>query len=239
MFTDFSFHSSNELKRDSEEFQGSRQKSLLKPQFQKSPSDSGEKKSNYRKSSVIETRHAKVIYQKRNLKKSAEGIAGGRINLLRALNKVKTDQIDGKPFEDGFDENSSSSMMMSKYIRSDEDCSDQSSYDSTSISAQEKDLQKMSRKRRSPASNASSDNASNWLKSLPPLPVEPPPKTDYSQEEFLSLFCLVTPKIAESLKIKRSKRKRRNCFKNEKNDFHYGNFDLNEVSERKKINELY
>jgi len=38
------------------------------------------------------------------------------------------------------------------------------------------------------------------------------------------------PQIAEQIKVRRSKRTRRNCFKNQNNDFHYGNFDLNEVS---------
>lgn len=177
-----------------------------------------------KKSSIIETRHAKLIYQQ-----NSDGIANKRMNLLRALNRVKTDQVDGKSYSD---ENSSSTMMMSKYNRSDEDCSDQSSYDGIPA-IQNVDSMKVSKKRRSPASNASSDNINDWLKLLPPLPIEPPPKEDYNQEEFLSLFCLTTPALAESLKIKRSKRKRRNCFKNEKTDFHYGNFDLNEVTIKK------
>lgn len=195
------------------------QESLLKPKFRKSsstaPSTSGriDKKMAGKKSTVLETRHAKIIYQKQN------GIVTKRMNLLRALSKVKTDQVD----------ESSSTMMISKYNRSDEDCSDQSSYDGISI-ANNVDPTKVPRKRRSPASNASSDNINDWMKLLPPLPAEQPPKLDYDQEEFLSLFCLTTPAVAESLKIKRSKRKRRNCFKNERTDYHYGNFDLNEVS---------
>lgn len=208
------------------------QESLLKPKFRKSstPSTSAaaavssgrvEKKMAGRKSSIIETRHAKLIYQQQQ--QNGENMTSKRINLLRALSRVKTDQIED------FDDNSSSTMMMSKYNRSDEDCSDQSSYDSLPA-VQNVDPLKNPRKRRSPASNASSDNIDKWLKLLPPLPIEPPPKIDYDQEEFLSLFCLTTPAVAESLKIKRSKRKRRNCFKNEKTDFHYGNFDLNEVN---------
>lgn len=209
----------DEIKRPAEKV------SLLKPKFSKSsppstaPGTSGrvEKKMAGKKSSIIETRHAKLIYQQQQ--KNGDGIANKRMNLLRALSRVKTEQID---------ENSSSTMMMSKYNRSDEDCSDQSSYESMPP-VQNVDALKVPRKRRSPASNASSDNINNWLKRLPPLPIEPPPKTDYNQEEFLSLFCLTTPAVADSLKIKRSKRKRRNCFKNENTDFHYGNFDLNEV----------
>ena len=142
------------------------------------------------------------------------------MNLLRALNKVKTEQVDNAQFPD----------MDSKYIRSDEDCSDQSSYDGIAGFEQQEQVDplKITRKRRSPTSNASSDM--DLMKSLPPLPKEPPPKMDYSKEEFLSIFMLITPQIADELKAQKSKRKRRNCFKNEKNDFHYGNFDLNEVS---------
>lgn len=166
---------------------------------------------------VMETRHAKIVNQKQ---KDNEGITDRRMNLLRALNKVKTDQNDDKQQYSEGD---------GKYVRSDEDCSDQSSYDGMEqISTI--DTIKNPRKRRSPASNASSDNSNDWLKLLPPLPLEPPPKTEYNQEEFLNLFNLITPRVAELVKLKRSKRKRRNCFKNEKNDFHYGNFDLNDVS---------
>lgn len=204
--------------------------SLLKPRFRKSSTSSSaagtsgriEKKLAGKKATVIETRHAKLIYQ--NQLEKGDGIVNKRMNLLRALSKVKTEH-DDKPYPDGFDENS---MMLSKYIRSDEDCSDQSSYDG--MPPVHNGYVLKGRKRRSPASNASSEPANDWLKMLPPLPVESPPKTDYTQEEFLSLFSLATPRLAESLKIKRSKRIRRNCFKNEKTDFHYGNFDLNEVS---------
>lgn len=210
--------------------------SLLKPQFRRSSASSSvagtsgrieKKKMAGKKTSIIETRHAKLIYQKQ--KESVEGIVNRRMNLLRALNKVKTEQVDGKPYPEDFDENS---MMMTKYNRSDEDCSDQSSYDGMPPAV---DPLKVPRKRRSPASNASSDNSANCFKMLPPLPIEPPPKTDYNQEEFLSLFSLATPKVAESLKIKRSKRIRRMCYKNEDSDFHYGNFDLNEVSREQKL----
>lgn len=213
-----------------------KQESLLKPNFRK-PSTSSvagtsgrvEKKIAVRKSSTIETRHAKVIYQKQQ---KGEIVAGNRrINLLRALTKVKSEQYDGKSYPEEFDDNSSSTVMGNgKYNRSDEDCSDQSSYDGM-ISDQVVDPLKATRKRRSPASNASSDKSMDWQKQYPPLPLEPSPKTDYNQEEFLNLFHLITPQHAEYLKLQRSKRKsRRNCIKNEKNDFHYGKFDLNEVS---------
>lgn len=200
---------------------GQKQESLLKPKFQKPSSSSSsaagssgrvDKKYPSKKSTVIEARHAKIIYQKQQTP-----VNGTRSNLLKALNKVKNDQNDGKAYAGDFDDNSSSSIM-GKYNRSDEDCSDQSSYDEHNS------------KRHSPASNGS-DNAINWHKLFPPLPIEPPPKTEYNQEEFLGLFKLITPKFAEELKNQRSKRKsRRNCVKNEKNDFHYGKFDLNEVS---------
>jgi hypothetical protein len=212
-----------------------KQESLLKPKFRK-PSTSSvagtsgrvEKKIPIKKSSIIETRHAKIIHQKQQ---KGEIVDNRRINLLRALTKVKTEQNDGKLYPDEFDENSSSTLM-GKYNRSDEDCSDQSSYDGNGIiNDQDADHLKAARKRRSPASNTSSEKSLDWQKKYPPLPIEPPPKTEYNQEEFLRVFNLITPQVADYLKLQGSKRKsRRNCIKNEKNDFHYGKFDLNEVS---------
>lgn len=199
------------------------QESLIKPNFRKPSSTSGrvEKKTIVAgKNTIVETRHAKVISKKQNAVQ--KGINGSRLNLLRALNKVKIEQIEQySDFGDGV-----------KYIRSDEDCSDQSS--DGPILDPEIDPLKITtttrgRRRASPASNASSDNA-DLMKLLPPLPQEPPPKIDYTKEEFLSIFQLIVPQIAEEIKVQRTKRKRRNCFKNEKNDFHYGNFDLNEVN---------
>jgi hypothetical protein len=182
--------------------------SLLKPNFRKPSVNTGRVEKKTVKTSSVETRHVKMIQQK-------QSIAGSRLNLLRALNKVKTEQDDD---------------IDTKYQRSDEDCSDQSSYDGIPLDNQQEALNvpKNSRKRRSPVSTASSD--SDLMKNFPPLPEEPAPKLDYTQEEFLSIFMLITPDIAESIKHQRTKRKKRNCLKNEKNDFHYGNFDLNEVS---------
>lgn len=212
-----------------------KQESLLKPKFRK-PSTSSvagssgrvEKKMPARKTSIIETRHAKVIHQKQQ---KGVIVDSRRVNLLRALTKVKTEQSDGKSYPDEFDDNSSSTVMGNgKYNRSDEDCSDQSSYDGMTIDAVADPL-KATGKRRSPASNASSEKSLDWQKKYPPLPLEPPPKTEYTQEEFLMVFHLITPQVADYLKLQGSKRKsRRNCIKNEKNDFHYGKFDLNEVS---------
>lgn len=204
------------------------QQSLLKPKFRKPSSSSSIASMKVDKKpiavggkSTIETRHAKVVQKGKSVQQQQKGITGSRLNLLRALNKVKTEQNDNP---ESIDENGK------KYIRSDEDCSDQSSYDGT-IEAEPEQVDPIKtapRKRKSPGSNVSSD--SDLVKCLPPLPAELPPKIDYSQEEFLSLFGLVTPQVTEEIKAQKSKRKRRNCFKNEKNDFHYGNFDLNEVS---------
>lgn len=190
--------------------------SLIKPNFRKPSSTSGrvEKKTVVAaKNTIVETRHAKIISKKQNAVQ--QGITGSRLNLLRALNKVKIEQ--NSDYGDGV-----------KYIRSDEDCSDQSSSDGPILDPEIDPLKitttTRGRRRTSPASNASSERA------FPPLPQELPPKIDYTKEEFLSIFQLIEPKIAEEIKVQRTKRKRRNCFKNEKNDFHYGNFDLNEVS---------
>jgi hypothetical protein len=201
--------------------------SLIKPNFRKpsvSTSVRVEKKTVVAtKNTTIETRHAKVVSKKQNAVQ--QGITGSRLNLLRALKQVKIDQIDNKQYSDYGDG--------VKYIRSDEDCSDQSSSDGPILDPEIDPLKitttTRGRRRASPASNASSDSA-DLMKSFPPLPQEPLPKTDYTKEEFLSIFQLIVPQIAEEIKVQRTKRKRRNCFKNEKNDFHYGNFDLNEVS---------
>ena len=202
------------------------QESLIKPNFRKpSSSTSGrvEKKTGVAvKNTVIETRHSKIVSKKQNAVQ--QGITGSRLNLLRALNNVKIEQLEQySDYGDGI-----------KYIRSDEDCSDQSSSDGPILDPEIDPLKIIKtttrgRRRASPASNASSDNT-DLMKSFPPLPQEPPPKIDYTKEEFLSIFQLIVPQIAEEIKVQRTKRKRRNCFKNQNNDFHYGNFDLNEVS---------
>lgn len=200
--------------------------SLIKPNFRKPSSTSGriEKKTVVGiKNVVVETRHAKVVSKKQQ-NAVQQGITGSRLNLLRALNKVKTEQNEQHTdYADGI-----------KYIRSDEDCSDQSSSDGPILDPEVDPLKikttTRGRRRASPAnSNASSDSA-DLMKLFPPLPQEPPAKIDYTKEEFLSIFQLIVPQIAEEIKVQRTKRKRRNCFKNQNNDFHYGNFDLNEVS---------
>ncbi|KAG5680449.1 hypothetical protein PVAND_009957 [Polypedilum vanderplanki] len=204
------------------------QQSLLKPKFRKPSSGSSvtsnkiDKKPVGRKS-LIETRHAKVI-QKQNAVQ--QGIKGSRLNLIRALNKVKTEQNDNPEC-----------IGDSKKYRSDEDYSDQSSSYDGPVEEQEQeepvDPLKIPRKRKSPVSSASSD--SDLVKCFPPLLPELPAKTDYTKEEFLSIFMLVTPQVADEIRIQKSKRKRRNCAKNEKNDFHYGNFDLNEAAFRLRM----
>ncbi|KAL7033818.1 hypothetical protein ACKWTF_007732 [Chironomus riparius] len=198
--------------------------SLIKPNFRKPSSTSGrvEKKTVIAaKNTIVETRHAKIISKKQNAVQ--QGINGSRLNLLRALNNVKIEQTEQySDLGDGV-----------KYIRSDEDCSDQSSSDGPILDPEIDPLKITSttrgKRRTSPASNASSERA------FPPLPQEPPPKIDYTKEEFLSIFQLIVPQIAEEIKVQKTKRKRRNCFKNEKNDFHYGNFDLNEAAYRLRL----
>lgn len=159
------------------------------------------------------------------------------MNLLKALSKVKTEQVDNKEELDKFlNERCRATLgeeeMQIRFIRSDEDCSDKSSsYDGRNSVEGDVESLKVTRKRRSPLdvhSEESSDG--DYMKNYPALPFEPPPKTEFTQEEFLGMFKLITPQVAERLKLRRSERKRRNCAKNQKNDFHYGNFDLNEVS---------
>lgn len=152
-------------------------------------------------------------------KANPQTITHSRMNLLRALSKVKNGQEDnGTGYSDD---------KIARYARSDEDCSDKSS----SNDGMDQFPKKAStRKRRSPNGMHSEESSDgDYMKFYPALPIEPPPKKEFNQEEFLSLFNLITPEVAESLKLRRSERKRRNCTKNEKNDFHYGKFDLNEV----------
>jgi hypothetical protein len=214
-----------------------KRESLLKANFRKpAVNTSGQKKQTV-KVAVSEVRRGGRV--RKNVAKAVQtntqAITHSRLNLLRALTKVKTEQVDNKEEVDKFySEKCRATLAYDeanvKFPRSDEEYSERSSsYDG--IENDVDPLKLPGRKRKSPLgihSEESSDG--DYLKKYPNLPVEPPPKTDYNQEEFLSIFRLITPEFAESLKLRRSERKRRNCTKNHKNDFHYGNFDLNEVS---------
>lgn len=210
-----------------------KRESLLKPHF--------------RKPSVGQVQKTVPGKGKRSIlkptKPNTQAITHSRLNLLRALSKVKTEQVDNKEELDKFYSERCRKTLAevgdgnrnSRYssTRSDEDCSDKSSsYDSVEATERvDSDILKMKkRKRRSPGANSAESSDGDYMKKYPPMPLEPPPKTDYNQDEFLALFKLITPKVAESLKLRRSERKRRNCTKNEKTDYHYGNFDLNEVN---------
>lgn len=142
-----------------------------------------------------------------------EGITNSRMNLLRALNRVKHEEKD-------FDDHSIS--------RSDEEFSGKSSFDGV------EDLEVFhfakTRKRKSPSGIHSEESSdSDYMKYYPNLPEEPSSKDEYNQVEFLEMFKLITPETLEKIKTRRSERKKRTCTKNQKTDFHYGNFDLNEV----------
>lgn len=216
-----------------------KRESLLKPHFRKpattSTNQTSKKGSMKAPAAVVDNR--KTGRGRKSASKpvvpNTQAIAHGRLNLLRALSKVKTEQVENKEELDKFYTERCRATLAEvgeseasiKYIRSDEDCSDKSSsYDGVD---DVDPLKLPSRKRRSPHSEESSDG--DYMKKYPNLPIEPPPKTEYSQEEFLSIFKLITPQVAESLKLRRSERKRRKCAKNERTDYHYGNFDLNEV----------
>ncbi|CRL01993.1 CLUMA_CG015231, isoform A [Clunio marinus] len=173
---------------------------------------------------------------------NSQAITHSRLNLLKALSKVKTEQVDNKDELDKFYTERCRAALAEvgeggidiKYVRSDEDYSERSSsYDGMEV---EDPLKMPSRKRKSPIAVSEESSDGDYMKYYPQLPIEPPPKTEYSQEEFLSIFRLITPAVAESLKLRRSERKRRKCAKNEKNDYHYGNFDLNEAAYRIRLN---
>lgn len=177
---------------------------------------------------------------------NTQAITHSRLNLLRALSKVKTEQVDNKEEVDKFFTEKCRATLAEvggseanvKFLRSDEECSERSSsFDGADFDVDPLKLPP-GRKRKSPPAGVHSEESSDgdYMKYYKHLPDEPPPKSDYNQEEFLAIFRLITPQVAESLKLRRSERKRRNCTKNHKNDFHYGNFDLNEAAYRVRLN---
>lgn len=201
----------------------SHRESLLKPQFRKPSTQTSALVAKKRSTHVV-AETSRSVAGKNGDKQKVQTITHSRMNLLRALSNVKNGN-DNKPefFRGDFDDNA-------QYMRSDEDCSEKSSSNDGVETSITDSLKTSSRKRLSPNGVHSEDSSdSDYMKKYPNLPIEPPPKIDYNQEEFLSIFKLITPQVFESLKLRRSERKRRNCTKNEKNDFHYGNFDLNEV----------
>lgn len=231
------------MKRDtSEEKKPIKRESLLKPNFRKpsTTSSNGGSKKIPVKAAANEVRRGGRVKKAvaKPIQPNTQAITHSRLNLLRALSKVKTEQVDNKEGLDKFYTEKCRATLAEvgenevnvKFLRSDEEYSERSSsYDGNDFDTDP--LKLPGRKRKSPPgvhSEESSDG--DYMKYYPNLPMEPPPKTEYNQEEFLSIFRLITPQVAESLKLRRSERKRRNCTKNHKNDFHYGNFDLNEVS---------
>lgn len=213
-----------------------KRESLLKPQFRKPTSGHVQKKLAVKATVVTESRRPKA--KQTADKPNTESITHSRLNLLRALTKVKTEQVDNKEGLDRYYTERCRATLAEtgedgrhvKYLRSDEDWSDKSSsYDG--IDGEVDPLKgRRGRKRRSPQTHSEESSESDYKKKYPNLHIEPPPKTEYTQEEFLQYFKIITPQVAELLKLRRSERKRRNCTKNEKNDYHYGNFDLNEVN---------
>lgn len=226
----------NKLKNEEESASGLKKQikreSLLKPHFRKPTSNIIQKKLLGKATVVAESR----VPKKSSAKQSTQTITHSRLNLLRALTKVKTEQVDNKEEVDKFYSEKRRATLAevgensNRYLRSDEDCSDRSS----SLDGMEIDVPTPKipgRKRKSPNGVHSEESSDcDYMKKYPSMPIEPPPKLEYNQEEFLGYFKLITPQVFESLKLRRSERKRRNCVKNEKNDYHYGNFDLNEVS---------
>lgn len=225
----------------------SKQESLLKPKFRKpsavptlvkNPLAKVHKKTANKVISVSGIKQVcdtKGKYKtiQNSIKVNNQAITHSRLNLLRALSNVKTEVTDNKEELNKF---YTEKCRAIKLERSDESCSDQSSYDDVVIDEPPQQVDPLrlragpGRKRKSPAVHSEDSSDSDLMKNFPPLPIEPPPKTDYTQEEFLDIFKLITPDVAEKLKLRRSERKRRNCAKNERTDYHYGNFDLNEVS---------
>lgn len=217
-----------------------KRESLLKTNFRKPATSSNGQKKQPVKAAASEVRRGGRVRKSaaKPVQPNAQAITHSRLNLLRALSKVKTEQVDNKEELDKFYSEKCRAALAHvddddanvKFLRSDEECSERSSsFDGTDMEVDP--LKLPGRKRKSPLgvhSEESSDG--DYMKKYPNLPLEPPPKTEYNQEEFLAIFRLITPAVAESLKLRRSERKRRNCTKNHKNDFHYGNFDLNEVS---------
>lgn len=210
--------------KDEPQLKNAQRESLLKPQFRKPASQAVGKIQKKRPGKTPIAGTSRPSEGKNGDKNKFQTITHSRMNLLRALSNVKNGQdVKQEFFRGDYDDNA-------RYVRSDEDCSDKSSsYDGNELTEGGSDpLKVSSRKPNGCHSEESSDG--DYMKKYPNLPYEPPSKTDYNQEDFLSIFKLITPQVFESLKLRRSERKRRKCAKNEKNDYHYGNFDLNEVS---------
>uniref|UniRef100_A0A336MMG5 CSON001377 protein n=1 Tax=Culicoides sonorensis TaxID=179676 RepID=A0A336MMG5_CULSO len=91
---------------------------------------------------------------------------------------------------------------------------------------------KIHQKRKSPASDTSSQKSSSRRSSdFEDLIVGQPDESleDLGQERFLKYFGLFTAEQIDQLKTRRVSRRRRNCTSNVRKDFHYGQFDVNYV----------
>jgi hypothetical protein len=184
-----------------------KRESLLKQQFRKPTTINGQKK--IQNESI---KSGKVKKTSSTTTTTKGDITHSRMNLLRALNRVKTEDEENK------------------IMRSDEEYSEKSSSNDGNDDIEIP--QRRGRKRKTPTTGNHSEESSDsgdYMKYYPNLPDEPEPKLEYNQIEFLEIFKLITPETLEKLKTRKSERKKRTCTKNQKNDFHYGNFDLNEV----------
>lgn len=165
---------------------------------------------------------------------SKRAITHSRLNLLKALSKVKTTYSNDKEECSKFYHEKCRATIAEGGTRSDGECdmsSDNSSMDSNNLIAVEvrSESRTTSTESRNKRRNGSEESDSDLMKNFPPMPIDPPSRVHYDQEGFLGLFGLITPLFAESLKLRRSERKKRNVTKNINNDYHYGNFDLNEA----------
>ncbi|CAO1402302.1 unnamed protein product [Diamesa serratosioi] len=195
------------------------QKSLLKPK------DKWSEKTNIKltpEKEVIAVKQENIIKQNKRKSESEESappskraITHSRLNLLKALSKVKTTYSNDKEECSKFYHEKCRATIAEGGTRSDGECdmsSDNSSMDSNNLIAVEirSESRTTSTESRNKRRNGSEESDSDLMKNFPTIPKDPPPRVCYDQEGFLGLFGLITPLFAESLKLRRSERKKRN-----------------------------
>lgn len=152
-------------------------------------------------------------------KTASSSLLKGRMNLKMALVKVKTSKTV-PPAVEGIDTDEETSRveaekLVNKFL-----------------------VPSKTRTRKKPTSSASSSDSNRRSKSpeedvtMPQviLPLEVPEPEITDQLSFMSVLGLTTHDIVNKMKERRSTRKRRNVKTSEKQDYHYGNFDISEVS---------
>lgn len=160
-------------------------------------------------------------------------IVNSRMNLLKALSKAKNNLRDGTKEKESEEEvvvvvqpNPVKKTELKRKLVIRKSVSSNSSESSSQVPAPKV------AKRRSPEVRTSRDDESNdsdMMKHVQ-LPPELPEPEINDQEGFMRVLGLFTHDFCDSIKKKKKERKRRNVKCTERNDFHYGTLNLDEVS---------